>query len=76
MRCALLAIADSTASDWTPLTLGQTAALNQFATSYRQHLGDEDGVACPAAKAILPADAVRATSAGMTRRRGVKPPPA
>ena len=76
VRRALLAIADSTASDWTPLTPGQTAALNQFAASYRQHLGDEDGVAYPAAKAILPTDAVRAMSEDMMQRRGVKPPPA
>ena len=76
MRRAMLAIADSTASDWTPLTPGQNATLNQFSALYRQHLGDEDGVACPAANAVLPVDAVRAMSASMTQRRGVKPTPA
>jgi len=50
--------------------------LNEFAALYRQDLDDEEGVACPAAKAVLPVDAVRAMSAGMTQRRGVKPPPA
>ena len=76
VRRVLLAIADSTESGWTPLTPGQTAALNQFAAFYRQHLSAEDGVAYPAAQATLPADAVQAMSADMMQRRGVKPPTA
>ena len=76
VRRVLLSIADSTESLWTPLTPGQTAALNQFAAFYRQHLSDEDRVAYPAAQAMLPADAVQAMSADMMQRRGVKPPTA
>lgn len=72
-RRVLLAIADSLASSWTPLTLEQTAALTAFAALYRQHLDDEDNVAYPAAQAVLSPDAVLAMSEDMMQRRGVAP---
>ena len=72
-RRVLLAIADSLASSWTPLTLEQTAALTAFAALYRQHLDDEDSVAYPAAQAVLSPDAVLAMSEDMMQRRGVAP---
>ena len=72
-RCVLLAIADSSASGWTPLTAGQTAALTQFSAVYRQHLDGEDAVAYPAAQAALSPAAVQAMSEDMMQRRGVAP---
>ena len=72
-RRVLLAVADSLESSWTPLTLGQTAALTAFAALYRQHLDDEDRVAYPAAQAALSPDAVLAMSEDMMQRRGVAP---
>ena len=72
-RRVLLAIADSPESGWTPLAPDQTAALTAFAALYRQHLDDEDGVAYPAAQAVLSPDAVLAMSEDMMQRRGVAP---
>lgn len=72
-RRALMAIADSPASGWTPLTLAQTAALEQFAALYRQHLDDENHIVYPAAESVLPQDAIEAMSEDMMLRRGVAP---
>ena len=72
-RRVLLAIADSPASGWTPLTVGQTDALTQFADLYRHHLDEEDGVAHPAAQCVLSPAAVQAMSEDMMQRRGVAP---
>lgn len=72
-RRVLLAIADSPASGWTPLTVGQTDALTQFAALYRRHLDEEDGVAYPAAQCVLSPAAVQAMSEDMMQRRGVAP---
>lgn len=72
-RRVLLAIADSPASGWTPLTVGQTDALTQFAALYRRHLDEEDGVAYPAAQCVLSPAAVQAMSEDMMQRRGAAP---
>ena len=72
-RRALMAIADSPASGWTPLTPAQTAVLEQFAALYRHHLDDENNVVYPAAESLLPPDAVQAMSEDMMQRRGVAP---
>ena len=73
-RRTLQAVADSTASGWTPFTDIQTAALNQFAALYRQHLEGEDHAAYPAARAALSTAAVQAMSEDMMQRRGVPAP--
>ena len=70
-RRTLLAVAESPASGWTPLTAAQTGALTEFAVLYRQHLDDENNTAYPAAQATLSPDAVEAMSEDMMRRRGV-----
>lgn len=70
-RRVLLAIADSSGADWTPLTPDQTAALARFAAMYSQHLDDEDHVAYPAAQAALSPAAVLAMSEDMMERRGL-----
>lgn len=72
-RRTLLAVADSPACGWTPLSAAQTEALNQFAALYRQHLGDENAIAYPAAQAALPPAVVQAMSQDMMQRRGVAP---
>lgn len=72
-RRTLMAIAESTESGWAPLTPAQTAALDQFAALYRQHLDDENNTAYPAAQAMLPPDAVQIMSEDMMQRRGVAP---
>lgn len=72
-RRVLLAIADSPASGWTSLTVGQTDALTQFAALYRRHLDEEDGVAYPAAQCVLSPAAVQAMSEDMMQRRGAAP---
>lgn len=70
-RRTLLAVADSPATGWTPLTAAQTAALTQFTALYRQHLDDENTLAYPAAQATLSPQAVEAMSKDMMQRRGV-----
>ncbi|MDQ3059103.1 MAG: hemerythrin domain-containing protein [Pseudomonadota bacterium] len=71
-RSVLQFIADSQAdAGWTPLTPVQSAALEDFAALYRQHLDDENGLAYPAAQAALPPAAVQAMSEDMMQRRGV-----
>ena len=72
-RCVLQAIADGSASGWTPLTPEQTAALDQFAALYRQHLDDENRTVYPAAASLLLPDAIAAMSEDMMQRRGVAP---
>lgn len=68
-RRVLMAIAED--PGWTPLTPEQAGALARFAAMYRQHLDDEEGVAYPAAQAVLSAQALQAMSEDMMRRRGV-----
>jgi hemerythrin-like domain-containing protein len=70
-RRTLLAVADSPAVGWTPLTADQTSALSRFAALYRQHLDDEDTLAYPAAQAALSTPAIQAMSEDMMQRRGV-----
>ena len=72
-RRTLMAIADSPASGWTPLTPDQIEALDRFAALYRRHLDDENRVAYPAAESLLPPEAITAMSADMMQRRGVAP---
>ncbi len=73
-RSVLQAIADSRPdADWHALAPAQADALNQFAVLYQQHLADENGVAYPAAEAVLPPEAVQAMSEDMMQRRGVAP---
>lgn len=72
-RRTLLAIADSPEAGALPLTPVQTAALDQFAAIYRQHLDGEDTLAYPAAQATLSAAALQAMSEDMMQRRGVVP---
>ena len=72
-RCTLQAVADSLDSACLTLTPDQTAALDQFAALYRQHLDDENGIAYPAAEASLSPAALEAMSEDMMQRRGVSP---
>ena len=72
-RRTLQAIADSLDAAGLRLTPEQTAALEQFAALYRQHLDDENGVAYPAAEASLSPAAREAMSEDMMQRRGVSP---
>ena len=72
-RRTLMAIAESPASGWTPLTPPQAGALDRFAALYRQHLDDENHIVYPAAESMLPSDAVQAMSEDMMQRRGVAP---
>lgn len=72
-RRTLLAVAESPACGWMPLSAAQTEALNQFAALYRQHLDDENSMAYPAAQAALPPAALQAMSRDMMQRRGVAP---
>jgi len=48
------------------------AALDAFAGVYDDHIATEEGIAYPAAKEILDADAIQRASEDMARRRGVK----
>ncbi|MEO7232196.1 MAG: hemerythrin domain-containing protein [Polaromonas sp.] len=68
-RRTLMAIAESTESGWTPLTPSQTAALNQFAALYRQHLDDENNTAYPR----RPSHPVASSARGDERRNDAAP---
>lgn len=70
-RAVLQQVAEGAASDWTPLTSGQTDAVNHFAALYAQHIQNEEGLVYPAAQTLLSPQAVRAMSADMMQRRGV-----
>ena len=72
-RSTLQAVADSLDAAGLRLTPDQTAALDQFAALYRQHLDDENGIAYPAAEATLSPAALDAMSEDMMQRRGVSP---
>lgn len=75
-RRALAAIADHPDNPETSALLlsdAQTAALDQFAALYQQHLDGEDTLAYPAAQAVLSAAALQAMSEDMMQRRGVAP---
>lgn len=72
-RRTLQAIADNPDSGCLTLTPDQTAALDQFAALYRQHLDDENHIVYPAARQALPPEAVAAMSEDMMQRRGVAP---
>lgn len=72
-RAVLLALAEHPAKPpFGELTMWQKVALNDFARLYRQHLDDEEGVAYPAARSLLPPESVAAMSQDMMARRGVK----
>ena len=71
-RSVLHAIAESPATDWTPLVRSQTAALKRFSSLYGRHLLDEDKLAYPAAQAVLAGEALQAMSQDMMQRRGVR----
>lgn len=75
-RRVLAAVADGQATGWTALQPEQTAALEAFAALYQRHLADEDGLAYPAAQAVLGAQALQAMCRDMMQRRGVPPFPA
>ncbi len=72
-RRTLQAIADRPDAGCLRLTPDQTAALDQFAALYRQHLDDENNIAYPAARQALLPGAVAAMSEDMMQRRGVAP---
>ena len=72
-RRTLAAIAGSPDASALLLTPAQTAALDQFAAQYQQHLDGEDTLAYPAAQASLSAAALQAMSEDMMQRRGVSP---
>lgn len=72
-RRTLQAIADRPDAGGLRLTPDQTAALDQFAALYRQHLDDENNIAYPAARQALLPGAVAAMSEDMMQRRGVAP---
>ncbi|MDR7305989.1 hemerythrin domain-containing protein [Rhodoferax saidenbachensis] len=73
-RQVLLAIAGHNAGPLA-LTPAQTAALDQFAALYGQHMVHEDGLVYPAAQAVLSVPALQAMAQDMMARRGVRVPP-
>ena len=76
-RAVLHAMADGAASTWQALTPAQTAALDQFASLYGQHIQNEERLVYPAAQAVVQAESLQAMSQDMMRRRGAgtKPMP-
>lgn len=70
LRVELDAIARA---DWAPARLAAFGAdCAAFDTLYRGHLAAEDGQAFPLARQIVDADALRAMSDDMARRRGLR----
>lgn len=69
-RVVLVTVADER-TDVLTLTPLQTAALDRFAALYGQHMVHEDGLAYPAALAMLSAAALQAMAQDMMARRGV-----
>jgi hemerythrin-like domain-containing protein len=54
----------------------QTQSLNRFAVLYGQHIVHEEGLAYPAAQAVLSATELHTMARDMMERRGVQPLPA
>lgn len=71
-RAVLTTVADDTTGTLA-LTPAQTAALDRFVAFYGQHLVYEEGLAYPAAQALLSATALQAMAQDMMARRGVRP---
>lgn len=71
-REVLLAIAEDRLGELT-LSVSQTGALDQFAALYGQHIAHEEGLAYPAAQAVLSGTALHAMAQDMMQRRGVRP---
>lgn len=72
-RSVLQAVVDHGEAPWPGLTVWHQVKLNDFARLYRQHLDDEEKVACPAACGLLGPGALAAMSEDMMVRRGVLP---
>jgi len=53
----------------------QTQSLNRFAVLYGQHIVHEEGLAYPAAQAVLSATELHTMARDMMERRGVQPLP-
>lgn len=70
-RKVLSMVAESPEKNWAPLTPTQTIALACFAALYDQHLAAENGLAYPAAQALLTQEEFQAMSLDMMERRGV-----
>jgi len=66
-RAGLQALLDETATGFTPL---DEAALDRFVMRYGAHIAAEEGVAYPAAAALLPPAALAAMGREMAARRG------
>ena len=66
-RAGLQALLDENATGFTPQ---DDAALDRFAMRYDAHIADEEGVAYPAAAALLPPTALAAMGREMAARRG------
>ncbi len=66
-RAGLQALLDENATGFTPQ---DEAALDRFARRYDAHIAAEEGVAYPAAAALLPPAALAAMGREMAARRG------
>ena len=71
-RTVLQTIVEDTSGTLT-LSPQQTQVLDAFAALYGQHIVHEEGLAYPAAQALLPGAAVQAMAEDMMARRGVRP---
>ena len=68
-RAVLVRVAEAQLQRLAP---ADEAALDTFAALYGDHIQSEEGIAYPAAQALLDADTVAQAGAEMMRRRGVK----
>ncbi|WP_291082812.1 hemerythrin domain-containing protein [Hydrogenophaga sp.] len=73
VRAALASVAQAPPPGWAHFSPQEEAALIGFARLYDHHLCQEDGLVYPVSQAQLSADALRAMSADMMRRRGLEP---
>ena len=71
-RTVLQTIAEDTTGTLA-LSPQQTQVLDAFAALYAQHIVHEEGLAYPAAQALLPGAAVQVMAEDMMARRGVRP---
>lgn len=71
-RTALASVTQTPPPGWAHFSAPEEATLSGFTRLYDRHLRDEDGLVYPAAQTRLSADALRAMSADMMRRRGLE----
>lgn len=70
-RAVLAAVTQAPPPGWAHFSPPEEATLTGFMRLYDRHLQKEDGLVYPAAQAGLSADALRAMSSDMMRRRGL-----